>query len=348
MPSAQVENAARACFGAAKGAGRARTIWRRAIREGRFAPGDGDGLGARAAATWRRHFAFDLPVVQRVEEDGDAAKAVLALPRDGLEVECVRIAMGRARESLCLSIQVGCRMGCRFCETGRMGLLRDLTPDEVVGQVVAARALGWRPDNLVFMGMGEALDAFDTLTASLEVLCDPVGLGFAHDRITVCTVGHAEGIRRLAEFGMRRLGLALSLNSALDDALRARTMPVAAKRWPLAEVQDALRAYRARRRDNLQLGIHWCLMPGINDSEEEVLAIARFCAPLGRVLVHVIPYNPGREPLTRAPSDREVSEFVTRLREHGLRVRRRVTKGRSAMAACGQLGNPDLRRVRNT
>ena len=107
-------------------------------------------------------------------------------------------------------------------------------------------------------------------------------------------------------------------------------------------MQDVLRRMRPRR--NWQLGIHWCLMPGINDRAADAAAIAAFCAPLGRVMVHLIPYNPGSVPLTRAPTEDEVVRFVGRLREHGLPVRRRITKGRSVMAACGQLGDRGLRR----
>ena len=130
------------------------------------------------------------------------------------------------------------------------------------------------------------------------------------------------------------MNLSLSLNVA-DDARRKALMPIA-KRFTLADLQDALIAIRPRR--NWQLGIHVCLMPGINDSRDDARAIAAFCRPLGRVMVHVIPYNPGSRPLTRAPSETEIARFVGWLRDEDLPVRRRITKGRSVMAACGQLG----------
>jgi 23S rRNA (adenine2503-C2)-methyltransferase len=113
----------------------------------------------------------------------------------------------------------------------------------------------------------------------------------------------------------------------------------------LAQLQQALIEYRPR--DNFAVGVNYCLLPGINDSAEHAAGIATFCAPLGRVMVNLIPYNPGSAPMTRAPEEDEVERFVGYLREHGLPVRRRITKGRTVMAACGQLGNVELRRKRS-
>ncbi|MGA0060521.1 MAG: radical SAM protein [Planctomycetota bacterium] len=321
-------------------------IHRMAFDRGVLAP-ELCGLGRDAAEAWHRAFTCDLLEISRtVEEpapvDGalPTAKAVFRTS-DGFECESVRIPIGTTRQSQCLSSQVGCAMGCTFCETGRMGLLRSLRPAEITAQVVTARArLGWRPDTLVFQGMGEPLDAADAVLDAIRALTDPGGLGFGMDRITVCTSGHVEGIRTFADAGFRRVNLSLSLNAA-DDETRARIMPIT-RRWPLADVREALAAARPRR--NWQLGIHWCLMPGINDRREDAARIAAFCAPLGRVMVHLIPYNPGTAPLCRAPREEEVERFVGWLRDEGLPVRRRITKGRDVMAACGQLGNRDLRR----
>lgn len=328
------------------GHGAAASIQRMAFEHGVFAPED-CGLGAAAAQAWRRAFRCDLLDVSRtVEEpapvDGavTTAKAVLRT-EDGFECETVRIPIGQHRQSQCLSSQVGCAMGCTFCETGRMGLLRSLRPAEITAQVVTARVrLGWQPDTLVFQGMGEPLDAAASVVEAIRALTDPGGLGFAQDRITVCTSGHVDGLQAFAAAGLRRVNLSLSLNAA-DDETRARIMPLT-RRWPLAEVQQALIAARPRR--NWQLGIHWCLMPGINDRREDAALVAAFCAPLGRVMVHLIPYNPGTAPLCRAPTAEEIERFVGWLREEGLPVRRRITKGRGVMAACGQLGNRELRR----
>ncbi len=340
------------------GHGVAMRLYPAAFASGRLATGDFP-LSAASAAAWHEHFSVGLlEVVRVVEERGEVAttsKAILRT-RDGYEIECVRIPMrirqersgeggeggegggggGEMHYTLCLSSQVGCKMGCTFCETGRMGLARNLSAAEIVAEVVTvAVTLGWRARNLVFMGMGEALDNAEQLIQALRVLADKRGLHYSQERITVCTAGHREGLLRLGALGWKRLNLSLSLNSA-DDAVRDRIMPVN-RRTPLAELQRVLAAYPQRR--NFILGVNYCLMPGINDAPADALAVARFCAPLGRVLINLIPYNPGSAPLTRAPSEDEVAAFIAALRAAGLAVRRRNTKGRSIMAACGQLGN---------
>lgn len=261
---------------------------------------------------------------------------------DGLEVESVRIPMSKGRFTQCLSSQVGCRIGCRFCETATLGLLRNLGPHEIVAQVVHARRVGWDIRNLVFMGMGEPLDNAENLVQAIRVLSDPRGLAFGQQRVTVCTSGVPPGLQTLGELGFRRMGLSFSLNAATDEK-RDRLMPIN-RRYPLGEVQAALAAYP--KRDGFVLALNYCLLPGFNDEPADAAAVARFAAPLGRVLVNVIPYNPGTKPLTRAPTEVEIAAFVRRLEGQGLPVRQRRTKGRSVMAACGQLGNPELRAVR--
>jgi 23S rRNA (adenine2503-C2)-methyltransferase len=329
----------------AHGHGVAPRVYKDALRYGRLQP-ESYGLAERGVVAWREHFRFSLPrVLRTVEEEcetGTTAKAVLALA-DGLECECVLLPMGRGRSTLCISSQVGCKMGCRFCETARMGLLRSLTAAEIVSQLLVARhVLGWEIRNLVFMGMGEALDNQQGVFQALRVFTDGSGLGFSQERITVCSVGRVDGIRRLRELGMKRLNLSISLNAA-NDALRAELMPIN-RVVSLAQLQATLLEYRPR--PNFVLGVNYCLMPGKNDTADHAREVAEFCRPLGRVMVNVIGYNPGTEPLTRAPTDAEVDAFIEQLRSHELPVRKRITKGRSVMAACGQLGNVELRNLR--
>lgn len=325
-----------------KGSGLARPLYGLAHRTGRWET-EAIGWSATQAAAWQQAFHIGLlPVVRVVDEaEGEGtAKAILATA-DGYEIECVRIPMRRGPAggtltwTLCLSSQVGCRMGCGFCETGRMGLLRHLSAAEIVAQVVTARVvLGWQVRNLVFMGMGEALDNADAVIGALQVLTDRQGLGYSQERLTVCTSGHAEGLTRLAALGWKRLNLSISLTAG-TDAVRSQLMPVN-RRTPLAALQALLLAYPRRR--NFCLGVNYCLLPGINDRPADAAAVAAFCQPLGRVLVNVIPYNPGTAPLTRPPREEEIVAFIAHLRAHGLPVRRRLTKGRDIMAACGQLG----------
>jgi 23S rRNA (adenine2503-C2)-methyltransferase len=325
-----------------RGQGFASRVHRMVMLEGRFEP-EALGLGPVAREAWRSEFSFELPEVVTLRTDdgphGATSKVILRL-HDGLEVESVCIPMGRGRYTLCVSSQVGCKMGCGFCETGRMGLLRHLSTDEIIAQLLVAKhRLGWPIRNIVFMGMGEALDNADNVLRALRVLNDPGGLAIAQERITICTVGHARGIERLHQEGMRRLNLSISLNAA-TDSLRSKLMPIN-RRTDLRTLQRALMTYRPRR--NFALGVNYCLLPGLNDARADVRAIADFCGPLDRVLVNVIPYNPGSVPITRAPSEHEVEQFIDWLREEGLPVRQRTTKGRSVMAACGQLGNPSAR-----
>ena len=325
-------------------AGIAPSIYKDALRFGRFEP-ERFGLSERSIRGWREHFRFDLPPVVRtlceVTESGTTAKAVLALA-DGLECECVLLPMGDERSTLCVSSQIGCKMGCRFCETARMGLLRHMTSAEIVAQILVARhVLDWQFRNVVFMGMGEALDN-EAVIPVLRVLTDSSGIGMSQERITICTVGRVDGIRRLQALGMKRLNLSISLNAA-NDALRSELMPIN-RVVPLAELQAVLQGYRPRA--NFALGVNYCLMPGKNDGPDHAREVAEFCRPLGRIMVNVIPYNPGSVPLTRAPSEPEIETFIEHLRAQGLPVRRRITKGRSVMAACGQLGNVELRSLR--
>ena len=325
-----------------RGFGAARTIYRAALGGGRFEP-EAAGLGSEASARWRERFQLTLPEVVRTQredsESGVTAKAVFRL-HDGLECESVLLPMGE-RATLCISSQVGCKMGCSFCETGRMGLLRSLTTAEILGQLLCARhVLQWNYRNVVFMGMGEALDNLEHVLPALRVLTDGAGFSLAQEHITVCTVGRVDGIAQLAAAGFKRLNLSVSLNAARDE-LRSSLMPVN-RRTPLAELQAALASYRPRA--NFALGVNYCLMPGINDQRQDAADVARFCAPLGRVMVNVIPYNPGNAPVAEAPAEDTIDRFIAWLRDEGLPVRRRITKGRSVMAACGQLGNVELRR----
>lgn len=331
----ELQRSASEWFGKEKGAGFARAVHRQAVCGGTFDP-EALGAGRRAAATWRTRARLELPAVVDEQsepgEHGATEKRLLQL-HDGRTIESVSLPMGHDRRSLCVSTQVGCARACTFCETGRLGLLRNLTAGEIVAQVTMQRRVS-SVDQIVFQGMGEPLDNLEGLLPAMRVLTDPSGLGLAHDRMTVCTVGHVPGIHALRELGWKRLGLSLSLNSA-DDARRAQLMPHSV-RYSLREIQEALVAYRQRK--NLALGVHWCLLPGINDTERDADQIAAFLEPLGRAFVHVIPFNPGTEPIARAPEEQEIAAFVSRLRDRGIAVRRRITKGRSVMAGCGQLG----------
>jgi Predicted Fe-S-cluster redox enzyme len=346
LTRARLEALARQRIPAAAGA--AAEVYASVFKTGQFDP-EALGLGGAKAAAWEAAFSVTALSPARVLEEpgefGSTAKAILRL-EDGLAVECVRVPMAtkgpdEGRSTLCISSQVGCRMGCSFCETGRLGLVRGLSPGEIVAQVLAARfVLGWRFRNIVFMGMGEPLDNAESVFTAIEVLFDRSGLGFAQDRLSLCTSGHVEGLSLLAGRQWPRLNLSVSLNAASDEQ-RSRLMPVN-RRWPLSDLAAALRAYPRGRKSPLAL--NYCLIPGLNDSPRDAALVAEFCHAIerapGDVAINLIPYNPGSVPIGREPSEGEIEAFLALLLAEGVKVRRRATHGRSIMAACGQLGAP--------
>lgn len=283
------------------------------------------------------------------------ARPPLAGAVDHLEVESVLIPMvgkkGVRTHTLCVSSQVGCAMGCTFCETGQMGLIRSLTAGEIVSQWWnAAHALRTPPSNIVFMGMGEPLDNLDAVLGAIGALTDHHGAGFPMSKIVVSTVGRVDGIRRLAEVvrnrpGWKRLNLALSLN-APTDAIRDGIMPIN-RRWAMEELRRELLGWP--RFGGSKLCVEYVLIPGVNDAPEHADLVAGFVAPFRTAagkrtaMVNVIPYNPRRNSPWPAPDEASVDAFVARVASHGAYVTRRRTKGRTLMGACGQLGNEHIR-----
>jgi 23S rRNA (adenine2503-C2)-methyltransferase len=297
-----------------------------------------------------------VPEPARTLVDGDTVKFTLPL-HDGLETESVVIPMyrdDRVTRTLCVSSQVGCAMGCTFCETAQMGLMRSLTPAEIVQQWFVARhrvensldgGRGFPIKNVVFMGMGEPTDNIDAVLQAIRVLTDHRGPGVPAANITVSTVGRVEGVRRLAAFaeqpGFRKLNIAFSLN-APNDALRATIMPIT-RAEPVAGVLDALRAWPVRR--SAVFCMEYVLIPGVNDAPEHCDEVCSLLRGI-KCSLNVIPYNPRRDSPWRAPTEAETDAFVRRAMANGQFCKRRGTKGRTAMAACGQLGNERIRRRR--
>jgi 23S rRNA (adenine2503-C2)-methyltransferase len=276
-------------------------------------------------------------------QEGRLIKFIQRTP-DGLEIESVLIPMRRAARTwttLCVSSQIGCAMGCTFCQTAQLGLLKNLTAAEIVGQVVAARAaFGAKIDNVVFMGMGEPFDNFDNVTQAVRVLTDPIGLSLGMSRITLSTVGRTEGIRRLAALSWRRINLAVSLN-APNDEIRSKIMPIN-RAEPMADLRAALLDYPLRSCQFFM--IEYVLIPGVNDAPDHARQVAEFLRGIP-ACVNVIPYNPREDSPWPAPSEDAVQMFLSALQAHGQFSKKRITKGRDLMAACGQLGNRTLRRV---
>ncbi len=276
------------------------------------------------------------PVVKMEQED-ELTKFVTRSD-DNLEYETVVIPM-KNYKTICVSTQVGCKMGCDFCETARLGLLRNLTAAEIVGQIYYAKhVLGHNIKNIVYMGMGEPLDNFDNLIKSIDILCEDKGINFNHGNITISTVGEVEGINKLGDLNWPNIKLAISLHSAIDEK-RSGIMPVN-KKYNLEKLKAALKSYPLKEAGIFF--IEYILIKGYNDSHEDALALIEFLKDL-KVKVNLIPYNPGSGSKYDAPSYEEVNTFYQWLDEQGLVVIKRIPKGQDLMAACGQLGNQKLR-----
>jgi len=272
------------------------------------------------------------PIARRdISEDG-TEKFLLTL-QDDRQVESVFIPR-TPHDTFCVSTQVGCAMGCAFCLTATMGLVRNLTAGEIVGQVrVLAGTLGLRDQrfNIVFMGMGEPLHNYDATIAAVRILADDHGFAVHPRRITVSTVGLVPAIERLAaEDVMPRL--AVSLHAPTDEQ-RARLVPVNRK-YPIAEIIEACRRFPPARRGRITF--EYVLLAGVNDNPEDARRLAALVKDL-HVKVNLIPLNPAAGIPFERPSDERIDAFGRALAERGITVMVRKSRGRDIRAACGQL-----------
>ena len=251
---------------------------------------------------------------------------------DGLVVESVVIPE-RGHKTLCISSQVGCVMGCKFCHTARMGFRRHLIPSEIVGQVLSAlEHIGKRERlrNLVFMGMGEPLANYGNVLKSIYILTDDLGLNFSLRRITVSTCGLIPEILRLGQD--TDVGLAVSLN-APDDKTRDKIMPIN-RRYPLSQLIEACRNYRLSRRRRITF--EYLLLAGVNDSVEQAIALAKLLKGIPSK-INLIPYNESSDIPFKRPVHEQILAFQQVLREANYTTIIRKSKGRDISAACGQL-----------
>ena len=276
--------------------------------------------------------AWPAIVQSQASEDG-STKHVFGLA-DGKQVEGVHMPY-EDRVTLCLSSQVGCAMGCTFCATGQMGIVRNLGAAEIVGQVVAmlnhhGHPEG-RPVNLVFMGMGEPLHNLDHVMAAVGILTDPKGLAIPPRRITVSTSGLVSGIERLGAFP-KRPRLALSLNGT-TDAHRSSIMPVN-RVWNLEALAAALAAFPLQSGERITL--EYVLLKGVTDSLEDGRRLAAFARRFP-AKVNLIPFNPHEGSGFEPPEESRVGALCRLLSDAGLPVSVRRSRGQDVAGACGQL-----------
>jgi 23S rRNA (adenine2503-C2)-methyltransferase len=313
----------------------ARRVVRRAVGEDRDDLDGVRGLSKR----WRESLEGGarrdrLAVVDRRRSLVDPFVKYLFRAPDGQLLETVRIPLDRPRYSVCVSSQVGCSLGCTFCETGRLGFRRNLEPWEMVEQVLAVKRES--PDRpvtgAVFQGQGEPLQNYDNVIQAARVLRDPSGPRIGADRITISTVGLVPQILRYTDEG-HPYRLILSLTSAFSER-RRELVPLTA-RYGVPELAAAMRRHAAKRGGPVSLG--WVLVSGFNTGEDEAAELARLFAGVP-VRISVIDVNDPAGGHGRA-SDEERGRFLTALASRGLGFVRRYSGGPDIHAACGMLAS---------
>jgi len=287
-------------------------------------------LQERLASSY--HARNPLDVARCIDSPDGTRRYLLTLARDGLAVEAVYIPDGK-RRTVCLSTEVGCRRGCKFCRTATIGWKRSLTAGEIIGQFMIVRReigelKGW---NVVLMGMGEPLDNAEATAAAVALLADPHGLAVSRNRITLSTVGVVPQLEALARAPVLPK-IAVSLN-ATTDAVRNRLMPVN-RRHPLADLLRACRSIPLSGGNRITF--EYVLMAGVNDSDEDALRLPTLLAGIP-CKVNLIPFNPWPGCGFDAPADERVEHFQQLLHDARVSSTIRRSRGSGINAACGQL-----------
>jgi 23S rRNA (adenine2503-C2)-methyltransferase len=305
-----------------------------------LSPSQMTNISAATAAAVESAVPWEFPEVrERLVSSVDGTVKYLLGLSDG---NCIETVLMRYRHgnTVCVSSQVGCRMGCAFCASTIGGRLRDLCPGEILAQViVAGRDCGGRVDNIVMMGIGEPLDNYDNVLKFLRLVNDPRGVNIGYRHISLSTCGHADGILRLAG---EKLPITLSLSlHAHSDEVRSRIMPVNRK-WNIDSVLRACRTYSEAT--GRRISFEYTLIDGRNCSAADAAALAdllnRYMRAGGRsypIHVNLIPVNEVRESGLRPPDRRAVEVFRAELEKRGVRATVRRTLGPDIAASCGQL-----------
>ena len=274
---------------------------------------------------------FSSTVAAEQTDDDGSVKLAIRLSDESI-VECVLLTDREGELTACVSSQVGCAMGCRFCRTGTLRLKRNLFDYEIVEQFMhLQKAAPGKISHVVFMGMGEPLANLENVLSAISFLHDPEGLNLSHRRITVSTCGVVTGINELAK---RRVPvkLAVSLVTA-DDEKRTSLMPVN-KAFPLKTLREAL--IRFQKVSGRRFTFEYCMIHGMNIFDADADNLARFCRGL-EVIVNLIPFNPCPELPFETPTEVEIRHFTSALKARGVDYTIRISRGRSIKGACGQL-----------
>ena len=328
---------------------RARQLWHWIYNRGAIDFGVMTSLSKPFRERLSARYELSRPGVSRSLVSSDGTRKWLLRFPDGEEVETVHIPE-EDRGTLCISSQVGCTLTCSFCHTGTQRLVRNLTAEEIVGQVMIARdALGEWPSpqddrqvtNIVLMGMGEPLYNYDNVAAALKIIMDPEGLSISRRKITLSTSGVVPMIRRCgAELAVN---LAVSLHAVRDD-IRDQLVPLNHK-YPIAELLDACRTYpglsNARR-----ITFEYAMLKGVNDSPSDARELVRLLAGLP-AKVNLIPFNPWPGAPYECSTDTAIKAFSDIVFAAGYSAPVRTPRGRDILAACGQLKSESVKRRRS-
>ncbi|MEP6603844.1 MAG: 23S rRNA (adenine(2503)-C(2))-methyltransferase RlmN [Spartobacteria bacterium] len=296
-------------------------------------------LPQRLRAQLAEEFSFGKIDIERVLGSRDTTRKFLFRLDDGNLIESVLIPASPAlygsrsdRRTICVSTQVGCAYGCKFCASGLEGFSRNLRAEEIVDQIIAIeRESGDKIDNIVFMGMGEPLANLDNLMGAIQIINAPWGIGIGARRITVSTSGLAPQIKKLAEQPLQ-IRLAISLHGS-TDAVRDQIMPIN-RRYNIETLLSACDYYVARKKQRLTF--EYILIAGVNDAEEQAHLLVRHAQRLG-AKVNLIPYNTVDGLTWSRPSQDRQEKFLSILRTRGVAATLRREKGHDIDAACGQL-----------
>lgn len=284
---------------------------------------------------------FDVAGLEQVEISESVnheSTKFLFRTRDRQLIESVLISQ-QGRSTVCVSTQVGCKMGCVFCASGKGKFGRNLDPAEIVEQVARIeKKIGKEVTNIVFMGMGEPLDNFEATMKALKILQSDWGFGIGARRITVSTSGITPKIIEFVQRSEGRVRLSISLHSS-QEARRNELVPIN-KKYNLTELIQTLNQLHEKL--SREITFEYTVIDGVNDTKQEAMGVAAIAKPLG-AKVNLIPYNPIDGVDFKTPSAAKVNQFRDILLKSGLRVTVRQTAGRDINAACGQ-----LRRLRET
>jgi 23S rRNA (adenine2503-C2)-methyltransferase len=290
-------------------------------------------LSRELRTTLGSNFTLTTPSIVNRERSSDGTEKFLLRLADGRQIESVFIP-DTPSMTFCISTQVGCAMACAFCLTGKMGLVRNLTAGEIVGQVrVLAHAVDLRDRafNIVLMGMGEPLHNYDATMKALRMLADEHGFALPPRRVTLSTVGLLPALERLAREPIMP-NLAISLH-APTDVLRGDLVPLN-KKYGIAEVINACKRFPVRKRSRITF--EYVLLAGVNDRPEDARQLAKLLAGV-KSKVNLIPLNAAPGIPFERPSDAAIDRFAQVLAERGVTVSVRKSRGRDIRAACGQL-----------